>query len=231
MLARRVRRRSLTFPLIAASILAGCEADKLAVPRIASIVKVSGDGQTAAAGVTVAQPFVVRLEDQDGAPIQRLEVSFTVSGGAGATVTPAIDSTDVNGLASATLRLGSVAGTYTVQARHRTLDPVVFTATATAAPPAALVISSGNNQTAARNTTLPLSLRVRVTDAFGNPNPGVTVTFAVTAGGGALSAVTVQADASGFASVNWTLGPSAGAQSVIAFTAGLAPVTFNATAL
>lgn len=228
---RRTRPWGLTVTLATASIVAACEGGAVVDPRTAAVFEVvSGDGQTAEAGSTVALPLVVRLLDQTGQPIEGEEVVFAALGSTGATVTPVFAVTGANGTAQTTLRLGSSTGSYDVTARYKSFPLIPFGASAVAAPPATLVISSGNNQTATAGAQLPLPIRVRVTDAFGNPNAGVSVSFLVTVGGGSLAAAAANTDVNGFASVVWTLGASAGPQEAIAFLAGLTPVTFTATA-
>jgi PKD repeat protein len=70
-----------------------------------------------------------------------------------------------------------------------------------------------------------------VTDAFGNPIPGITVNWSVT-GGGQVSAASTQTDAAGQTSVQRTLGSTAGEQTTLASADGLvgSPVTFTHTA-
>lgn len=65
-------------------------------------------------------------------------------------------------------------------------------------------------------------------DANGVVVPNATVTFAIVAGGGALSATTRTTNAQGQAGVSWTLGAT-GAQTVTATSGSLTPVTFAAT--
>lgn len=63
------------------------------------------------------------------------------------------------------------------------------------------------------------SLRVQVTNRFGAPSAGAKVAFLVTAGGGTVSPATpvlVKANQSGVAAAKWTLGPSAGINTVTA---------------
>jgi len=71
---------------------------------------------------------------------------------------------------------------------------------------------------------------VSVKDEFGNAVADATVTFAVTAGAGTVAASSAHTNASGTASVGWTLGPRSGAQTLSATVGTLAPVTFAATA-
>ncbi len=90
----------------------------------------------------------------------------------------------------------------------------------------------GTGQTAVHGTTLPKALSARVVDAFGLPVPGVSLTFTVTGGGGNLSGQTTQTvttNGDGLAEVTWTLGPSAGANTVSATGAGLNTLFFSAT--
>ena len=75
-------------------------------------------------------------------------------------------------------------------------------------------------------TNVPPTVQVR--DQVGSPMPGIAVAFAVTGGGGAISADTAVSDANGLASVVWTLGASAAPNSVEALVDGVAPVTFAA---
>ena len=216
-------------PVFAAMIVAGCGEGETSGPRIASIVIVSGTPQSGPIGATLAQPLVVRIEDQSGAPVEGVLVTWTVTSGGG-TVTPAQSTSDVNGLASTSFRLGNSLGTNTATARIDQSSSVVFTATATTAPPSSLIAAAGNGQTGIVGTQLLQDLVVRATDAVGNPKAGVVVSFAVTSGGGSLNAASVITDATGLASVKWTLGNSAGPQTAIASVTGLAPLTFTATA-
>lgn len=72
---------------------------------------------------------------------------------------------------------------------------------------------------------------VIVRDQSGTPLAGVTVTFAVTSGGGSLTGASPVTDASGIATVgSWTLGSVAGSNTVTASAGTLTPVVFTATA-
>ncbi|HEX6042121.1 MAG TPA: Ig-like domain-containing protein [Longimicrobium sp.] len=99
-----------------------------------------------------------------------------------------------------------------------------------AGPPSAVARPAGDAQQAAVGTALPTPLKVRVTDAAGKATPNVSVAWAVTAGGGAVTPGSSVTDANGEASATWTLGTQAGPQTATATVAGLAPATFTATA-
>ena len=99
-----------------------------------------------------------------------------------------------------------------------------------AAPPARIVDQAGDAQSAVAGSAPSVLPSVLVTDAKGRPVPGASVTFAVASGGGAVTGATAVTNASGLATVgSWTLGTRAGADSLTATCAGLAPVTFHAT--
>jgi len=70
-------------------------------------------------------------------------------------------------------------------------------------------------------------------DQFGNGVDGVAVQFAVTSGGGSVTGAAPTTAAGGIAAVgSWTLGPSAGANTLLATVAGITgSVTLTATAL
>ncbi|HKY97873.1 MAG TPA: Ig-like domain-containing protein [Gemmatimonadaceae bacterium] len=70
---------------------------------------------------------------------------------------------------------------------------------------------------------------VIVKDQNGSPMAGAPVTFTVVSGGGSVSGATATTDASGVATVGWTLGPSVGENVLSAVTGTLPVVTFTAT--
>ena len=88
---------------------------------------------------------------------------------------------------------------------------------------------SGNSQTAVVSTALSNPFVVEVQDQNGDALSGVTVTFAVTGGGGTLSASSVTTNASGRASTTLTLGSTAGTNTVTATVSGITAITFTAT--
>ena len=88
---------------------------------------------------------------------------------------------------------------------------------------------AGSGQTGSVGATLPVALRVRVTDDNSAPLSGATVTWQILTGAGALSTLITTTDANGDAFVDWTLGAS-GANSVRA-QFGDQNVDFAATAV
>ena len=213
-----------------------------AVPH--SLTKVSGDGQQGPARTQLAKPFVVSVLDRDGAAIAEAVVTFSVTAGEGllssttdadpctieSSASSTTATTDANGRAAIRLTLGSEAGTNTVSATVAGLEPVAFTATAAEqASPHSLTKVCGDSQagTVSRQLANPFVVSVVAEDS--SAIAGVVVSFAVTAGGGTLSAVTDTTDANGRAATRLTLGSELGANAVAATVEGLASVTFTAT--
>lgn len=96
--------------------------------------------------------------------------------------------------------------------------------------PGSISAISGGSQTATVGATLPQPLGVRVLSTGGDPMEGIAVQWAVTRGGGNVSATSTRTNASGEAQVSWTMGTTAGAGEVTASVSGLSPQVFNATA-
>ena len=97
--------------------------------------------------------------------------------------------------------------------------------------PTTLTLISGDNQTGLTGDPLVDPFVVEVEDQYGTPMAGVSVSFAVTAGGGSLSDTSVDTDANGMAQSILTLGSDAGSNTVEASVAGITQtVTFYAIA-
>ncbi len=194
------------------------------------ITIVDGDGQSAVVGSAVGTPPTVRVTDPQGNPVPDVTVTFAVTGGGG-TVTGATPVTDANGVAAVgSWVLGPAIGVNTLSVTAESLMPVVFTANATGPGGATTMsASAGDGQSALAGTAVAVAPTVLVTDAGSNPIAGVTVNFAVTAGGGSIEVNNPVTDASGIASVGtWTLG-AVGSNTLTASLLGLPDVVFTAT--
>ncbi len=216
-----------TLQVVKTWIEQGAQQGTAATP--ASVAKVSGDTQTGVSGSALGAPFVVIVKDSAGAALANVNVAFAVTGGGGSLSATNV-MTNAQGQASATLTLGRTAGTNTVTATVTGLTALGFTATGTAGPASALAIVSGNNQTGVAGSTLPNPLAVSVKDANGNAVSNVTITFAIAAGGGTVTPLTMATNAQGQAQTSLRLGPLAGANTVTASGTGLTAVTFTASA-
>ena len=196
-----------------------------------TLVKVSGDSQTAGPGVALANAFVVEVQDQVGSAMPDVSVTFSVTAGGG-TLSVASATTNASGQAETTLTLGATAvGANTVEASVAGITgKITFTATANQVA-TTLVKVSGDSQTAGPGVALANAFVVEVQDQSGSAMPDVSVTFAVTAGNGSLSATTATTGTNGRAETTLTLGATALTHTVEATVVGITEkATFTATA-
>jgi adhesin/invasin len=94
---------------------------------------------------------------------------------------------------------------------------------------ARLELVSGNDQVAVAGLSLTDSLVVRLVDPAGSGIADRSVTWTVSGGGGTADPETGTTDGQGYASSKWTLGPSAGQNTVDAVVQGVGTVRFSAT--
>jgi hypothetical protein len=97
--------------------------------------------------------------------------------------------------------------------------------------PTSIVANTSTSLTAAAKSVVSPAPSVLVKDQNSEPVAGVTVSFVITSGGGSVTGASVATDASGIATVgSWTLGTSAGLNTLTATAGALTPVVFSATA-
>ena len=184
---------------------------------------VSGGNQEGVTGETLTNPFVIEVRDQYDAPMASVTVTFAVSDGGGSLSSEMV-MTDANGRAESTLTLGSEPGTNTVEASVEGISRTqVFSAEASLPPPVPTVLSivSGDNQSGLTGEVLANPLVIEVRDQYDDPMAEVTVTFAVSDGGGSLSSEMVMTDANGRAECTLTLGSEPGTNTVEASVEGI----------
>ena len=216
---RTLRRRGITVQF-----------DNRAYPALS---KVSGDSQEGMPNETLAKMFVVEARSASGAVLVGVSVTFTVVAGGG-TLSVTNTTTDGKGRAQSLLTLGPDPGTNTVKVSVEGISPkVVFNAEASLPPPEPTMLSSvsGDNQTGLISETLMNPFVVEVRDQYDDPMEGVTVTFAVSIGGGSLSDTSVDSDVNGLAQSTLTLGDDPGTYIVEVSVEGISSkVVFNAEA-
>ena len=209
-------------------------------PPELSISEVSGPG-SGDPGDTLT--FTVEVQE-DGSAASGKTVTFSITSGDGnVSLSTTSATTDSNGRASTTLRTGSgSSGTYTVTASVgigsvSTTIEVVETEISEqqqqqpSPMPTALAILLDDYQTGLPGKALPNPFVVEVRNQNGDPLEGVTVRFAVTAGGGSLSHTSVDTDADGLAQTTLTLGNEPGTNTVEASAEGISQSTvFSAEA-
>jgi alpha-tubulin suppressor-like RCC1 family protein len=99
-------------------------------------------------------------------------------------------------------------------------------------PVASITVLSGDGQTAFAGTAVSVNPTVKVATAGGKPAAGVTVAFAVTAGGGTVGASSVVTNANGVAASQlWRLGDVPGPNTLSVSAQSIAPVTITATGI
>jgi hypothetical protein len=199
----------------------------------ATLTATQGMNQTAEVATVLSSPFEVTVSDAHDNAVPGISVTFAVTAGGGSIPAPATRTSDAQGHVQTTLTLGTHAGVNTVTASATGTTTLSISATGLAGQATQLAMSSGDGQSVTV-ATAAAPFVVIVTDVYDNPVDGVTVGFAVTAGGGSLSATSVATAASGRAQTTLTLGPRSGVNNTVTATAaGLtgSPVTFTATGL
>jgi len=144
----------------------------------AALVKVSGDGQTAAPRAQLALPLVVKVVDAVGEPVSRVTVTWATAHGG--TLAPRTTLTGSDGTAQATWTLGLLEGEQKATATAPGLAPVTFTARAVppqppVGEPVSMYILPNPMWLEVGDTA---RLRVVFLDANRNVVPGPTPTFA-----------------------------------------------------
>ena len=195
-----------------------------------SIGIVSGNEQRGLPSEKLANPFVVEVRDGSGSPFEGVPVTFTITEGGGTLSVTRVTTND-NGRAESLLTIGPNPGKHTVSVSvEGTEARETFTAEGIRVA-TKLEIISGNGQTGHPGFALENPFVVEVRDQTDVPLPGVQVTFSVTGGGGALSAIRATTDTDGRAASTLTLGSDPGTNSVEVNIEGSSlTATFNAEA-
>jgi Big-like domain-containing protein len=224
----------------ALALLVACGGADLVLPgqgEPTDVQVVRGNGQSGRVGDALANPVVALVTDAQTRPVAGVAVAFALEDGTEATVAPDTIMTGSDGEAAFQVtmgtRVGSVSAEVLVSVANgsRTLSAPV-SLTAVSADANGLAAVSGDGQSAPVGAVLAEPLMVQVTDGFGNPIPGVDITWTADAGGSVSDAQTTTGP-DGLTSVRRTLGPSVGIQHTLAGAPGLAgsPVDFTHSAV
>ena len=220
-----------------AATLASCGSEPTTTegPRTpAALSIVGGNAQEGLVGQELAQALVVRVEDEDGKPIAGQLVNFRVVAGGGSMFAGS-GLSNAQGLVQDRWTLGtSTSQEQRVEARAvdpQTGAPIVF-ATFTAVPKpgaiATLERADGEGQTGDLGAALASPLAVVAKDQYGNPTPGLTVTWQVSGGGGSVGAASSATNEQGRASTTWTLGPRWDEAQRVTASVGAVSTSFSA---
>jgi hypothetical protein len=186
------------------------------------------------AGSAITPSVQVAIEDQNGNVVTSSSAPVTLALNPGSVALGGTTTVNaVNGVATFTGLTITKAGTgYTLVATSGSLTSATSAPFAvTAAAPAAIQVAAGNNQHAREHSAVAVPPSVRVTDAYGNPVPDVTVTFSVGYRSGSITGPVQVTDANGIARVgSWTIVEEVNHLYATAAGAGIAgnPVTFTA---
>ena len=190
------------------SFTVGAGASQSSVAAAPTSITACGTG--CAAGTT-ASTITVTVRDALGNVINGATVTPSATGSSN-TFAPATGTTDATGVFTTTFS-SSKAEVKTISAvANGTAITQTAAVTVSAATPVSMAQVSGTNQLAARVgppvATLPAVL---VSDQFGNPVPGVSITFGSVTGGGVVGGSPAGTGADGIARPgSWQLGTTAG---------------------
>ena len=189
---------------------------------------VQGDGSSATVHSAFAVPLQVQLVDANGQPLSGVAISFAApASGATAALSGAVVTTDAQGNAQVLATASDKAGTYSVTVSAvGSSAPLVLNLTNTPDGVAAAAVDpASGTQSATLGDAFVNPLGVTLVDAYGNPVPGVGVTFSAPGSGATATlpaVVTVTTDAQGHAQIAATAGSVSGSYTVSAQVTGLA---------
>lgn len=205
-------------------------------PDVAETVTiVGGDMQPGAAGAPLPMPLRVQVTDQFGNGVEMASVVWAATAGGGM-IEPSNTPTDAMGFAEATATVGQRPGLNLFRARAEGVSggTVNFMIEAGPGPSSILDKVSGDEQAGIPGQRISAPFVVRVTDRFGNPVEGETVSFSLVTGmGSELDTESAVTDPMGEASAQATLGLTPG-EYLFAAQSGMlngSPQTFRATAV
>ena len=202
----------------------------------AIITATAGTPQTAAVNAAFATALQATVKDAYGNPVSGVTITFTApSSGAsgtfanGTATTTATTDTSGRATASAFTANTTAGGPYTVGASASGVQTAAsFSLTNTAGAVAAVTATVGSGQSALVGTGFATALQATVTDGYGNPVSGVTVTFTAPSSGASgtfangTATTTATTDASGRATASaFTANGTGGAFTVNASTGGV----------
>jgi hypothetical protein len=206
--------------------LSGCNKAAATEPATAELLTlVQGNAQSRQAGRLLRTPLVFRATNAAGKGVSGAAITIVIAQGGGSVDSASIR-TDANGEARVKWTLGPDAA-QALLATVANVEPVRVTATGV--QPSDIVIAQGNNQSAKVGIALANSVVVRVLGGGNLPMDSVNVTLQITGGGGAITPQSALTNAAGEATVRWTMGPIAGANTALVRASTIDPVTISAT--
>jgi hypothetical protein len=207
-----------------------------------TIAITSGNAQSTTVNTGFLNPLVATVSSPYGDPVAGGVVTFTGPlpfGGAGATFAGgtgfyATVTIDPTGQAAVSVAANTVAGSYSVTANTggESFSAGLILTNAPGAA-AAITATAGTPQSTTVGYAFASPLQVLVTDVYGNPVPGVSVTFAAPttgASGGFSAGAVVATSVQGIAAPTFNANTKAGVYVVTASVNGVTtPATFSLT--
>jgi adhesin/invasin len=181
----------------------------------------SGGNQAGQVATTLPIALTTVAQDKYGNVVPGVVVNYTDTG-AGGKFSANTVTTDSKGLAPSNYTTPTTAGILKkVYATASGLNNLNYVETAVAGPATTIAPNSGNGQNGSPNTQLPQALVAKVTDQYGNPVSGNSVTFSDGGAGGTFSANPVSTTSTGLASVSYTTSGNVGSVTVQAAATGV----------
>jgi Bacterial Ig-like domain (group 1) len=194
-----------------------------------TLISYSGARQTGPAGTTLPVALTAETKDAYGNPVPGVTVNFASN--QGGDLDPQSVTTNAKGLAATLFTLPNTAIKTTVTASSAGLKNATFVEFSVAGPAASVTANGGNNQGAPAGTMLPQALTALVTDQYGNPIAGASVTFDDGGAGGSFgNGNPVVTGNNGIASQTYTLPQVQGVVTITATVTGVPPAVFTETA-
>ena len=214
--------------LVVAVVAAGCggKATEPPVRGPFELTVVRGDNQPGEVGMALLTPVVVRVRDRLGAA-PAIALSVTVATGGGSIASPSA-TTNASGEATINWTLGTQAGPQRLLVSAAGSGALPIDAVAIAGPVASFDTASAGFQYTVVGRAVSDRPTVRVSDHFGNPVPGVEVTFTRGQQGGAVTdpiGVTTQAGLVRIGS--WKIANETGPQFLVAKIEGIPSIQFE----
>jgi hypothetical protein len=158
-------------------------------PHVPATIKATGGTpQSAIVTKAFAKPLVATVQDASSNPVSGVLVTFNApTSGASGTFACSGNTAITDSLGIATSQVftaNTKAGAYTVTGTADGLTTTPgFALTNKPGPPASIAATGGTPQSTKVNTPFATNLAATVNDTYGNPVPGVTVTFNAPASG------------------------------------------------
>jgi len=211
--------------LLASTVLAGCGKEVVASPTPGALILVQGNNQQVQGGSELPNPVVIRVLSAEGAPIEKVPIGFSVVQGGGS-VNPGSAPSDENGEVKVKWTVGPNEVAQLLRASVPGVEAVNVSAIALL--PSDIIIAQGNNQLAKAGGPLPTPIVIRIVGPGNVPMKGIPVAFQVMAGGGLISPQSAITNALGEVTARWTLGGTAGSNTLAVSSGSLQPVTLLA---